>query len=348
MENDHAGILLSIIVPIYKVEQYLEQCIESIVRQQSKDIEVILVDDGSPDSCPAICDSYAQRYDNVFAIHKQNGGCVSARKAGVSAARGEYITFVDGDDWVTEDYCSSIINIITQYSPDIIIAERYYRAESDLTITQQKSTDKNGFYDKTTIEHDVLPEILYKPPFYNFGVLPALWLKALKRDLVENCLKNVPNIVTMGEDLCLSLPAFFLAQSVYFADICVYYYRMNPTSITHSFDRDSPERIEVLIDYLEKATEQYDRFGIGSQLDMYTAWIVSCTAKSIAVGSSNIAQDLDAIYNLIQNEHVKRALMHRISVKAWLLLFLAAKKCTRSLKLIKSCIKLRDCLLQRP
>lgn len=150
----------------------------------------------------------------------------------------------------------------------------------------------------------------------------------------------------MGENLCLSLPAFCLAQSVYFADICDYY-RMNPTSITHSFDKNSPERIRVLIDYLEKAAVQYDRFGIGSQLDMYTAWIVSCTVKSIVVGSSDITQDLDTIHKLIQNEHVKRALMHKMSVKARLLLFLA-KKSTRSLKLIKCCIRLGDRLLQRP
>lgn len=349
MKNDHAGILLSIVVPIYKVEQYLEQCIESIVRQLSKDIEVILVDDGSPDNCPAICDSYAQRYDNVFVIHKQNEGCVSARKAGVRAAKGEYITFIDGDDWVAEDYCSSITNIIKQYSPDIITAQRYYSAESEASITQYRSTDKQGFYDRAALERDVLPEILYKPPFYNFGILPALWLKAVKRDLVVSCSKNVPNIVTMGEDLCLSLPVFSLAQSVYFADICVYYYRMNPTSITHSFsfDKKSSERIKVLIDYLEKVSEQCDVFNIDAQLDMYTVWIMLYMVKSIVLGSSDITQDLDNIHKLIQSEHVKRALAQKISVKVKILLCLAAKKRTRSLKLIASCIMLRDRLLQR-
>lgn len=90
---------LSVIIPIYNVEKYVEQCINSVINQQLSDIEIILVDDGSPDSCPQICDNYAQKYDFVQVIHKRNGGLSSARNKGIDTANGKYIIFVDSDDW---------------------------------------------------------------------------------------------------------------------------------------------------------------------------------------------------------------------------------------------------------
>lgn len=94
----------SIIVPIYKVQNYLNECIDSILGQTYTNIEVILVDDGSPDECPAICDSYAARDPRVIVIHKENGGLVSARQAGAQRATGNYICCVDGDDYIAPNY----------------------------------------------------------------------------------------------------------------------------------------------------------------------------------------------------------------------------------------------------
>ena len=95
--------MISIIVPIYKVEKYIRQCVDSIINQTYEDIEIILVDDGSPDNCPQICDDYAKTDSRVKVIHKENGGIMSARKAGLKVATGEYIGFVDGDDWIEAD-----------------------------------------------------------------------------------------------------------------------------------------------------------------------------------------------------------------------------------------------------
>lgn len=98
--------MISVIVPIYNVEEYLPQCIRSISSQTYTELEIILVDDGSTDSGGALCDAYARQDARMKVIHKENGGLVSARKAGVNAAGGEYITFVDGDDWIAQDaYC---------------------------------------------------------------------------------------------------------------------------------------------------------------------------------------------------------------------------------------------------
>ena len=113
-------IKTSIIVPIYGIEDYLPQCIDSILGQTYTNIEIILVDDGAKDNCPAICDGYATKDDRIIVIHKPNGGLVSARKAGIGKATGDYICNVDGDDWIHPDYVKSFVEIIEQYAPDIV------------------------------------------------------------------------------------------------------------------------------------------------------------------------------------------------------------------------------------
>ena len=113
---------LSIIVPVYKVRRHLQRCIESILQQTYTDYELILVDDGSPDNCGAICDRYAQECDKVKVIHKKNGGLSSARNAGIAAAKGEYITFVDGDDTIASGTYYYNMRIL-QSNPDIDILE---------------------------------------------------------------------------------------------------------------------------------------------------------------------------------------------------------------------------------
>ena len=104
-------VKFSIIIPVYKVEEYLEKCIKSVLNQTYKNFELILVDDGSPDKCPLICDNYAKIDSRVFVIHKQNGGVSSARNEGIKVAKGEYIWFVDSDDFVEENS----LEILSEY-----------------------------------------------------------------------------------------------------------------------------------------------------------------------------------------------------------------------------------------
>ena len=101
---------VSVIVPVYNAERYLGRCVESILNQTYTNIEIILIDDGSPDKCPVICDSFAKEDQRIIVIHKKNGGVSSARNAGMRVAKGEYITFIDGDDWVDSNYVSYLLD----------------------------------------------------------------------------------------------------------------------------------------------------------------------------------------------------------------------------------------------
>lgn len=113
----------SIIIPIYNVEKYLNQCVDSVLNQSFEDYEVILVDDGSPDHCPQICDKYAEGHDNVRVIHKQNGGLSDARNAGIRAAKGEYVCFIDSDDYWRDENVLALISdrILKENHPDVVL-----------------------------------------------------------------------------------------------------------------------------------------------------------------------------------------------------------------------------------
>ena len=113
---------LSVIVPIFNVEKYLPQCVESILNQTYNKLEIILVDDGSTDSCGAMCNDYAKRDKRVKVLHKNNGGLVSARKAGIEIAQGNYITYVDGDDWLSPNTYEVLMRYILETKADIVTA----------------------------------------------------------------------------------------------------------------------------------------------------------------------------------------------------------------------------------
>ena len=115
-------MLYSIVVPIYKVEKYLDRCVESLIGQTYRDIEIILVDDGSPDRCPIICDKYAAIDSRIIVIHKENGGLSDARNAGIDVATGDYIMFVDSDDYIDTDTCQRMLPFVSE-GYDLVVAD---------------------------------------------------------------------------------------------------------------------------------------------------------------------------------------------------------------------------------
>lgn len=114
--------LISVIVPVYNVEKYLDKCVESIVNQTYKNLEIILIDDGSPDNCPKICDAWAEKDSRIKAIHKKNGGVSFARNTGLEIITGEYVTFVDSDDWIENDYISTLLENAMITGADVVVS----------------------------------------------------------------------------------------------------------------------------------------------------------------------------------------------------------------------------------
>jgi glycosyltransferase involved in cell wall biosynthesis len=233
--------LFSIIVPIYNIERYIEQCILSILDQTFTNFEVILVNDGSPDGCPQICDEYAIRDSRIKVVHKKNGGIVSARQAGVDEAKGEYIACVDGDDWISKDYLEKFAEVINQYASDVVCCGAILAYEDKET---RKPLRINlGYYDRNRIENEIFPILIERDDGVYFP--PSLWGKVFRREIYQQQ-QLVSTFVNIGEDHACTKPCIYHSQSMYIMEYCLYYYRQNPQSMTKNkkvFDWNGPRII---------------------------------------------------------------------------------------------------------
>lgn len=151
-EDNKKEDLITIVIPIYKVEKYLKKCINSVLNQTYQNLEIILVNDGSPDNCPQICEQYAEKDNRIKVLHKENGGLSDARNAGIDIAKGKYITFIDSDDYVTNDYVEYMYKLIKKYNTKMSTCEaQRVNTEKEASITEYTEnievlTKKELFY----------------------------------------------------------------------------------------------------------------------------------------------------------------------------------------------------------
>lgn len=220
--------LFSVIVPVYNVESYLHRCIESVLEQKFTDFELILVDDGSPDNCGAICDDYAAKDSRIRVIHKENGGLVSARQAGAEAASGDYICCVDGDDWLSSDYLERFADCIQNDHSEIVcggMVLSYHDKQIQNTIPF-----RSGFYCRAKMEEELFPHLIQNKRAGYFT--PTLCGKAIKRELYFPIQMTVDPRIKIGEDGACTIPCIYRAQSLSVLSVCSYIYRQNEASMT--------------------------------------------------------------------------------------------------------------------
>lgn len=328
--------IISVIVPIYNVELYLRQCVDSLINQTYREFEIVLVDDGSSDGCPNLCDEYAAIDSRIKVIHKKNGGLVSARKAGLDYSTGKYVTFVDGDDWLDLTYIDKCNDIINKYQPDVVSLNAWFFATETEVRLSTVGNNYEGVYERQRLENLVYPNILYSAPFYNFGIAPSLCTKIIRRELLEQYMSNVPENIRMGEDLVVSLPCILKANTVYFSNTCGYYYRQNPTSITHTFDPMAPERVDSLIRTLEKELKCYgNEYHMQDQIAMYAVYITEFTIVSLIKGSRDLKKDLCRLEILWNNATVKRGEKLKLPFRTRVLFAIAKTKQVWLIKLTR-------------
>lgn len=260
--------LLSIIVPIYNIEQFLEKCIDSILSQSFTDFELILVDDGSTDSCGAICDRYAETDSRIHIIHKANGGLVSARKAGLRAASGTYVSYVDGDDWIDRDMYRYMIYNAQTYNCDLVMCdvehEHYPKKIRDLT----GKTLETGYYGRKELEEKIFPIMLYGGMFYYFGIYPVIWNKLFRRDKLLKHQFAIDDNIKNGEDAACVYPYFLEIESMYFMkDQYLYHYRHSSVQMTVAYDKDSFSRFKSLYNFFNQSNLAKSEYR--GQLDFY-------------------------------------------------------------------------------
>lgn len=240
----------SIIVPVYNTENYLRKCLESLSNQKYSDFEVILVDDGSTDESGIICDEYSEKYGYITTVHKQNAGVIEARNTGLKMAKGDYIGFLDSDDWVKEEYLFKINQAIEKYNPEIVCFESEKVTAKDI---MEMPIPFSGYYDKAQLKDTVYPIMLYNPekPFHTFGIIPAMWSKFFKRTLL-NSTPTIDNRIFWGEDGLFTYTAFLNAESAYFLNERLYCWRYRTGSACHSYKAKMYENVRLLNDSYKK------------------------------------------------------------------------------------------------
>lgn len=221
--------LISVIVPIYNVENYLRRCVNSIINQTYHSLQIILVDDGSTDESAKICDIFQQEDRRIEVIHKVNGGLVSARKAGIQAATGDYITYVDSDDWIELNMYEELVNDMLQDDVDIITSGlfREYKGSSI------KEFDKfpDGIYDLERINKEILPGLICTEHFYEAGINIHLYNKLISRKIaLQNQLK-VDDRIRIGDDAAFIYSCVLDAKKLVITHKCFYHYCIRQDSI---------------------------------------------------------------------------------------------------------------------
>lgn len=228
----------SIIVPIYNIESYIEKCIDSILAQSFTDFELILVDDGSPDRCPLICDEYAKKDGRIKVVHKKNGGLSSARNAGLAVAVGEYCWMVDGDDYISPDALEKILP--------------FADGEYDIVNVGLVGFNDGGVADfskkpekyKYTGDADCKTICELAAKACSSKLLPYVWRNVYRTDFLNEKNLRFEENLCYAEDSAFNMGAFLQAEKMYFADICVYAYCCRKGSISKS--RDSKFSLDVL------------------------------------------------------------------------------------------------------
>lgn len=255
---------VSVIVPVYNVVDYIEKCISSIRNQSHRNLQIILVDDGSTDGSGTICDEYQKWDKRIMVIHKPNGGLVSARKAGLLAAEGEYVLNIDADDWIEPDMVETLLTAALVNEVDIVCSAHF------LEMGHKSKKIINGLCVGKYHTKDIRSYLLYNGTFFQFNVTAFIWSKLFKRNILEKTQYPVDEVISFGEDVVVTFPSLLYAQSIYITDYAGYHYVQREGSITNRNDKNELQRDMALVHYLYKFfSAQEDADVLLKQLNQY-------------------------------------------------------------------------------
>lgn len=252
---------MTIIVPVYRVEKYLRKCLDSVVNQTLKNIEVIIVDDGSDDGSAAIAKEYVQKFPNFTYVYKENGGLASARSSGLKVSTGEYIVFLDSDDWVDDYAYETLYKIAVENNkPDIIM----YRSHDE---GDNYHIPRVGYYSREDIEKEILPGLMPyfdengKPHYLRFSNCMKIYKRSF---LIESGVFYHDGILIM-EDVLFSFDCIDRAQSFYYSDKNLYHVTVNPNSLSRTpYNRNKTKSMLLISEYIREYQNSKSGYDYGN------------------------------------------------------------------------------------
>lgn len=235
---------VSIILPIYNVEKYLKRCMDSLLNQTLKDIEIVMVDDESPDNCPQLCEEYQSKYPNIKVVHKKNGGLGMARNSGLEVCEGEYVAFIDSDDFVDVHMFEDLYDYAHQNGLDACFCG-YNNYKDEQHVRERKEKDDYEICDGRNAVDAVLMDMVGAEPSFHSDVriLSSMWKGIYSLDVIrKNKLQFVSEREFIAEDIMFHIDFLPHAHKVGFVPGCYYYYCDNGTSLTRSYRSDRFEK----------------------------------------------------------------------------------------------------------
>ena len=253
-------MILSIVVPVYKIEEsYFRECLDSIIAIENNDVEVILVDDGSPDNCGVICDEYAEKDARFRVLHKENTGVSAARNDGIRMAQGKYITFVDADDWVDAETMDALLRTMNEETVDVIVCDYFENTLTNQVKIQPlpemrlfKSAGELRCLQKMVFGNEYgTDKVSQKPDGFS-----SAWAKFYRREMLneKNCFFSSDLI--HGEDTFFLFKVLLRSVSIYHSDKAFYHYRMRANSVCHEKTIAGFEEIVRLTEAFRRETQE--------------------------------------------------------------------------------------------
>lgn len=277
---------ISVIVPIYKVEKYLNRCIESIINQTYTNLEVILVDDGSPDNCPQICDEYAQIDERVKVIHKKNGGLSDARNAGLDIATGDYIVFIDSDDYIELNMIESMMDNMLENDTDLVVCNIRY-------VFDDREYVKYSKPDRILDKYEAMKE------YIKDGIVQAVaWNKLYKKNIIGNMRYKVGKT---NEDEFFTYKVINNSQKIYYNSNAFYNYLQRGSSIMGKYSIKRLDGVEASYERLNFMKENYPELYVEEKRNFFNLCIYS---YQMILKDKQIDRDKNGrkiLYNYIKN-----------------------------------------------
>ena len=304
--------LISVIIPVYKVEKYLEKCVDSVINQTYKNLEIILVDDGSPDNCPKICDEYAKKDKRIKVIHKENGGVGSARNKGMEKAVGEYITFVDSDDWLEKNFIQEMLFIINKYKVDYVTCG-YYR------VYENKKEIINGNLEEIVIDSkEYVNKLLNVQNGYGF-----VHMKLIKKEKISSL--RFEEKLVVGEDALFNIQLCKNIEKIVIYNKPLYNYYFNTNSVVRKYNNEYCNNyLKSMIYMSEYIRKNYNNIETIINLYNYIVYHVMliCVNYCYHPKNNNKYKSLKKVCNIeLFNEAIKKSNYNELSLTRKVTLF---------------------------
>ena len=319
---------VSIVVPVYKVEKYLERCVDSLRNQTLRDLEIILVDDGSPDSCPALCDALAREDSRIRVVHKPNGGLSSARNAGLRIAEGKYVGFVDSDDDCEKDMYEKLCDAMERERVDFAMSD-YLRFPAQGKPYLKSLDIPEGRYDKDRLKKEIYPNLIMRE-CVDYGPLLSVWHCLYRTEFLRSNHLEFDEEVRCSEDNIFSAQVGYLAESFYYLKgEGLYHYYQNPGTITTAYRPGAWEVYSTMNHHLHAFFDGRTDYDFSRQLKLHMMYY-ACNCIGQACGQpKEIA--IPEIRKILKSRDLKVAFqnfpMPEIPVKLKLQLLLMKHGC---------------------